>query len=124
MLKKNTPCQSLTPSSCSRNVRITPDIPSISLLPAHPTTDVLILSGGALGAATFCSTPAALDLVGGYRGDGRWVAAICAATTALVKAGGAKVRVTSHPSVRGEVEKAGWAYGEERVLVEGKVVTS
>lgn len=37
-----------------------------------------------------------------------------------------KVRVTSHPSVKKEIEDAGWEYApdEERVVVDGKVITS
>lgn len=37
---------------------------------------------------------------------------------------GRKVRVTSHPSVKDEIKEAGWEYSEERVVVDGKVVTS
>lgn len=75
-----------------------------------------------------------LDLINEFRAKGKWVAAICAGTTALVAAqkknssGGegekGKVMVTSHPNVRGEVEEAGWEYSEERVVVDGRVVTS
>lgn len=38
--------------------------------------------------------------------------------------GGEKVQVTSHPSVRGQVEGEGWEYSEESVVVSGKVITS
>ena len=52
------------------------------------------------------------------------MAAICAATTALVASeedaacfgmsrGQGKKKVTSHPSVREKVEKVGWEYSEE-----------
>ena len=89
----------------SRNVRIVPDVPSLSSLPAAPAAlyDILILPGGAAGAKTFATSSAVLDLVTAFRKEGKWVAAICAGTTALVAAGGAKVRVTSHPGVRGGV---------------------
>ncbi|TKA75612.1 hypothetical protein B0A49_10826 [Cryomyces minteri] len=93
-----------------------------------------------------------LRLVREFRDEGKWVASICAGTTALVAsvathpdgAGGGKegsgggggsggqkesarkVRVTSHPSVRADVVAAGWEYADEaeRVVVSGKVITS
>jgi len=70
------------------------------------------------------------QLIRAYRESGKWVAFICAGTTALVasvsEAGGENVRVTSHPSVMGWIVDAGWEYaGErERGVVDGKVVTS
>jgi len=77
-----------------------------------------------------------LQLIASFRAQGKWVAAICAGTTALVAAqklassgemeseAVQKVRVTSHPSVRGEIEEEGWAYSEERVVVDQRVITS
>ncbi|KAH6870011.1 class I glutamine amidotransferase-like protein [Alternaria rosae] len=120
----------------SRNIRILPDYPDLRSVPlktAHEDYDILILPGGAPGAKTFCSSDAVLELIGNFRKSGKWVAAICAATTALVAAeliatektvDGGKKRVTSHPSVREEVEKARWEYSEERVVVDGKIITS
>jgi protein DJ-1 len=121
----------------SRNIRIVPDyqtLDSIPLQTAHSHFDILILPGGAPGAKTFCSNSTVLDLINDFRKAGKWVAAICAATTALVAAekksgseageGTEKVTVTSHPSVKEEVEQAGWQYSEERVVVDGKVITS
>ncbi|KAF2639150.1 DJ-1 [Massarina eburnea CBS 473.64] len=118
----------------SRNIRIVPDYPTLLSLPhqtAHAYYDILILPGGAPGAKTFSTTNAVLELVDNFRKEGKWVAAICAGTTALVasqkKLGGEKARVTSHPSVREQVEKeGGWEYSEERVVVDEakKVVTS
>ena len=87
------------------------------------------MPGGAPGAKTFCSNDAVLELISSFRKKGKWVAAICAATTALVaaeKMSGeeGKKRVTSHPSVKEEVLTAGWQYSEDRVVVDGNVVTS
>ncbi|KAK3078865.1 hypothetical protein LTS18_006436 [Coniosporium uncinatum] len=117
---------------CSRNTRILPDIPSLNT--SHADSDILILPGGGPGAKTFCNSKTVLQLIRKYRESGKWVAFICAGTTALVasvsdaKDGsvGEKVRVTSHPSVKEEIVDAGWEYGEEgeRVVVDGKVVTS
>jgi protein DJ-1 len=115
----------------TRNIRIVPDHPSLTSLPHQPISqhyDILILPGGGPGAKTFCATSEVLDLINEFRKAGKWVATICAATTALVAAqkqsDGEKGRVTSHPSVKEEVEKGGWEYSEERVVVDGKLVTS
>ena len=115
----------------TRNIRIVPDNPTLSFLTTQTAPkeyDILILPGGGPGAKTFSTTPAVLELITEFRKAGKWVASICAATTALVAAqskfGGDKARVTSHPSVKGEVEGAGWEYSEERIVVDGKVVTS
>lgn len=115
----------------TRNIRIVPDQPTLLSLPnqtAHTKYDILILPGGGPGAKTFCASRPVLELISEFRKAGKYVAAICAATTALVAAqkefGGEKARVTSHPSVKKEVEDGGWEYSEERVVVDGKVVTS
>jgi protein DJ-1 len=111
----------------TRNIRIVPDSPT---LPSNTDDfDILILPGGAPGAKTFSGSAPVRALIHRFRSSGRWVAAICAGTTALVAAleeggGGERVRVTSHPSVEGEIRAEGWEYSEERVVVDEKVVTS
>jgi len=109
----------------SRNIRIIPDYPDLETASSEIAAedyDILILPGGAPGAKTFCSRPDVLALISRFRKEGKWVAAICAATTALVAAEDiatgksvdeGKKKVTSHPSVREKVEKAGWEYSEE-----------
>ncbi|KAL1792360.1 hypothetical protein ACET3X_008867 [Alternaria dauci] len=117
----------------SRNIRIVSDYQDLSSVPpaAHEHFDILILPGGAPGAKTFCETSTVLTLINNFRKEKKPVAAICAATTALVAAhkaddgtGRGKTKVTSHPSVKDEVVRAGWEYVEDRVVVDGDVVTS
>ncbi|KAH0565286.1 hypothetical protein GP486_001322 [Trichoglossum hirsutum] len=109
---------------CSRNTKIIPDVPSISSISSTP--NVLILPGGLPGSQTFCDTPAVLDLIRQCNAAGSYTAFICAATIALVAAYKRPLEgvVTSHPSVKEKVVEAGWEYGEERVMVSGKVITS
>ncbi|OCK89992.1 DJ-1 protein [Cenococcum geophilum 1.58] len=115
---------------CSRGVRILPDEPSIDKIAAEYDADILILPGGGPGAKTFCDSDTVLELVKQFRERGKFVGAICAGTTALVKsyekeAGKVqKVTVTSHPSVEKEIRDKGWSYSSERVVVDGRVVTS
>lgn len=115
----------------TRNIRIVPDHPTLQSVPsqnAHEQFDILILPGGGPGAKTFSSSDTVLELIDNFRKAGKWVATICAATTALVasekKFGSGSLEVTSHPSVAEEIKGAGWKYSEERVVVDGKVITS
>jgi protein DJ-1 len=119
----------------TRNIRIVPDFPNLASLPhqnAHETYDILILPGGGPGAKTFSTNDTALELIHNFRKAHKFVAAICAGTTALVASekkfhgsdGGKKVEVTSHPSVKDGIVEEGWKYSEERCVVDGKVITS
>jgi len=118
-------------ASMTRNIRIMPDAPTLMTLgfqSAHEHYDILILPGGGPGAKTFSTNKDVLQMIANFRKHGKWVAAICAGTTALVASekehAGEKVKVTSHPSVREAVEGAGWEYSEETVVVDGRVITS
>jgi protein DJ-1 len=53
--------------------------------------------------------------------EGRLLAAICAAPTALKKHGvGKGKRVTTYPSVKDKMEGDGYIYCEDRVVIDGK----
>jgi protein DJ-1 len=112
----------------TRNIRIVPDYPTLASVPSPNDYDILILPGGGPGAKTFSTTDDVLELINSFRKANKWVAAICAGTTALVAAekahGQGKGKVTSHPSVAEEIKSADWMYSEERVVVDGKLVTS
>ena len=114
-----------------------PDLPTVNEIPDRivDAASVLILPGGGPGAKAFCESEEVLRLVREFRNEGKYVASICAATTALVesskspKAEGEasqKRKVTSHPSVKQEIVDAGWTYADdtERVVVDGKIITS
>lgn len=75
-----------------------------------------------------------MRLVCEFRNEAKYVGCICAGTTALVESAktrgegqaGEKCTVTSHPSVKQQIVDAGWSYAgdEERVVVDGKIITS
>ncbi|GAB7346705.1 hypothetical protein MBLNU459_g1823t1 [Dothideomycetes sp. NU459] len=124
-------------AQCSRNIRIIPDFPSPHEIPDRTVdaASILILPGGAPGAKTFCQSEEVLRLIRKFRNEGKYVAFICAGTTALVASTKApeadgeaakKCKVTSHPSVKEAIVDAGWSYAEdnERVVVDGKTITS
>ncbi len=120
----------------TRNIRIVPDHITISSVSNPESYDILILPGGGPGAKMFRNSNEVLQLITSFRQQGKYVAAICAGTTALVAAqelaasskteseASKKVKVTSHPSVKDQIKDAGWEYSDERVVIDGKVVTS
>ncbi len=106
---------------CSRGVRLLPDC---ALSEAEGEFDIIVLPGGAEGAATLAASPVIKALLRRQEEQGRMIAAICAAPIALVAAGVAHGHaLTSHPSVKDQVAPHG-RYCEERVVVEGKTITS
>jgi len=121
---------------CSRGVKIIPDISSVGQIVSREKTtmatpDVLVLPGGAPGAATFCKSQDTLKLIQACKHDNKHIAFICAATTALVEAAKQapapwKSRVTSHPSAKDRIVQAGWDYApdNETVVVDGRTITS
>ena len=113
-------------------MRITPDVPDIAKLSyLYSDPDVLVVPGGAGGAASFCGSKNVLEMIQKLRGQAKWVACICAGTTALVRSANVpglfpkkKCRVTSHPSVKQEIIDQEWPYEDESVVVDDKVITS
>ncbi|MGB5810457.1 MAG: DJ-1 family glyoxalase III [Polyangiales bacterium] len=113
--------EGVTPVRCSRGVVITPDAGLASLTDDF---DALVLPGGAQGAQRLAASPAVGDLLRAHERAKRWVAAICAAPIAL-KAHSVfrERRMTSHPSVRAELES--WAtYSTRSVVEDGTLITS
>ena len=85
--------------------------------------DALVLPGGTQNARTLAADPEAQRLVREARNLDRWVGAICAAPIALKSADAIRgARITSHPSV--EKELAGERYQTDRVVKDGRLITS
>jgi 4-methyl-5(b-hydroxyethyl)-thiazole monophosphate biosynthesis len=83
--------------------------------------DLLFIPGGP-GVKNLRADPRVGAVVARHAAAGRWLAAICAATTVLHAAGALEGRrYTAHPSVAGELPHI---LAGERVVVDGKVVTS
>lgn len=86
--------------------------------------DLIVLPGGP-GIPALRKDARVLDLVRRAHSEGVPLAAICAAPLLLADAGvAAGHTVTSFPGVRAEVEGRAKAYSEDRVVVDGKVITS
>jgi 4-methyl-5(b-hydroxyethyl)-thiazole monophosphate biosynthesis len=94
---------------------------ALSSLGADSLFDLLFLPGGP-GVKHLRADARVRATVDRHAAASRWLAAICAAPTVLHDAGLlAGKRYTAHPSVAGEIPQI---LAEERVVVDGKIVTS
>lgn len=111
------------PVKCSRNIVIKPDK---SLEEAAKTDyDVVLCPGGMEGAKSLAGSSKVGDVLKKQEDRGGIVACICAAPIALKSHGiGKGKNVTSHPGVADVMKEAGYKYSEDRVVADGKLVTS
>ena len=85
----------------------------------------VFLPGGGLGVENLRASEAVLDAVRSFASADKWVTAICAAPTVLASAGILHDRrVTSYPSTETDVLPHCGSYSQERVVVDGKLLTS
>ena len=91
----------------------------------HQVFDVVYLPGGGGSAATHRDDPRIQDLAQAQLAAGRLLAVICAAPIALVPRGLCRGRrLTSYPGVRAQVEPHCAAWLDQRVVVDGNLITS
>ena len=115
------------PVLCSRNVRICPDT-SLAEARGRGPYDCILLPGGGQGAEALGASKEVGEMLGEQDREGRMVAAVCAAPTALAshKIGVGK-RVTSFPApaFREKLESAGYQYEDSMsVVMDDNIVTS
>ncbi|XP_008469608.1 glutathione-independent glyoxalase DJR-1.1-like, partial [Diaphorina citri] len=105
---------------CSRGIKILPDLPLEEALKKGPY-DILVLPGGLKGAETFAKDENVGKLLQQYESEGRKVAAICAAPTALKQHGVFKAaKLTSYPAFKEELSAGGYPYSDKNVVVSGE----
>ncbi|PWN51072.1 DJ-1 [Violaceomyces palustris] len=110
--------------TCSRGVKILADLKLEDVVQHSDRYSSLILPGGLKGANTFSKDEKVLGLVRDMYGKGKVVAFICAGSLAAKAAGIGKGKsITSHPSVKEKLEEE-YDYKEERVVVDGNLITS
>ncbi|MCL5668920.1 MAG: type 1 glutamine amidotransferase [Gammaproteobacteria bacterium] len=86
--------------------------------------DLLVLPGGKAPEAVRAAK-AALDIVKAFFLDNKPVAAICHGPQILISAGVMRGRrATCYKTVAGELRKAGAAYEDREVVVDGNLITS
>lgn len=108
--------------TCSRGVRIVPDVAFAAV--AGERFDAIVLPGGGPGSRRFAASRPLGDALRAHDAAGRLVAAICAAPSALLAHRiGVGRRLTAHPSVADAVRAhADWV--EDDVVEDGTLVTS
>ena len=107
---------------CSRGVKIVPDASLESA--AGGSYDVVVLPGGAGGAKRLSESPQVKQILQAQESGGQYIAAVCAAPTALLAHGiGRGKQLTSHPGVREKLEES-YSYSEARVVADGTLITS
>ncbi|XP_050302588.1 protein dj-1beta-like isoform X2 [Anthonomus grandis grandis] len=109
----------------AHDIEIKPDI-GVSDASSKGPFDVLVLPGGLGGSQAMASSSVVGQLLKDQEKAGRWIAAICAAPTALKAHGIADGKnVTCYPAMRGQMEEGGkYKYKEEKVVVDSNIITS
>ena len=99
----------------------------VHLADVDPTREfeIIVLPGGAEGAKRLAESPLVGDWLARQRERGQWVAAICAAPTALLAHGWLRPeqKIVSHPSVQARFP-VGQVQDARRVVVDGRLITS
>ncbi|KAK3583391.1 hypothetical protein CHS0354_040354 [Potamilus streckersoni] len=113
-----------SPVLCSRNVMLVPDT-SLEKAKSDGPYDIVVCPGGAKGAQSLASSAEVKAVLQDQEKSGQWIAAVCAAPIALAshEIGKGKM-VTSHPSVKEIMVDGGYTYSEDRVVQDGKLITS
>jgi len=112
------------PIVAARHTRHLADIRLEDVEPAREF-EIVVLPGGAEGAKRLAASPLVGDWLARQRERGQWVAAICAAPTALLAHGWLRPeqKIISHPSVQSQFP-AGQIQDGKRVVVDGRLITS
>jgi 4-methyl-5(b-hydroxyethyl)-thiazole monophosphate biosynthesis len=111
------------PIEASRKTR---HIPDCTLDDIHAEDfDMIVLPGGQPGTTNLRHDARIRQIIETLQANNRRIAAICAAPSVLSAYGVLKGRAaTSHPSVRAEVAAGAREISEQRVVIDGPVVTS
>ena len=107
--------------------RKTRHLAEVHLADVDPASEfeVVILPGGVEGAKHLAESKLVGEWLKRQRERDQWVAAICAAPTALLAHGWLRpeTKIISHPSVQAQFP-AGQIQSGQRVVVDGKLITS
>jgi len=110
------------PITAARHTKHLPDV-LLSEIDPERSFEVVVLPGGEVGAQYLAESSLVRNWITRQRERDQWVAAICAAPTALLAHGWLRPeeKITCHPSVRSQ-----FSVGQvqtERVIVDGKLIT-
>lgn len=113
----------LQPGPCrgSRGIVVTGDVCLDEIDPLD--YEAIVLPGGMGGTLAMAEHAGLLEALRTFRSQDRWLAAICAASLVLDRAGVAEgTPITAHPSVHGQLGAN--LQPEPRVLQSGRLITS
>lgn len=112
------------PIVAARQTRHLADVHLADVDPAREF-EIVILPGGVEGAKNLASSPRVKEWLSRQRERGQWVAAICAAPTALQAHGflDSTTPLICHPTVQAQFSK-NQVQAAKRVVVEKKLITS
>ncbi|KAI0980699.1 hypothetical protein GJ496_003441 [Pomphorhynchus laevis] len=112
---------------CSRDVIIVGDcVLSEKCCPAADF-DLVYMPGGLGGTKVLCDNKIVGSILEDFIKADKWICAMCAAPTVFIHHGNLlnDHKITSHPSVKEDMLKAGYSnYSEDRVVVDRKLITS
>ncbi len=108
--------------TASRGVRLQPDAVWDDIDPC--SFDIIILPGGAGGAARLAADRRITDALNDFRSQDKWIAAICAAPAVVLHAAGITLgrRATCYPGMESGLEGTDWQ--QDRVVIDDRIVTS
>lgn len=106
-------------------MKVVPDLYLPDLAGAHKSLayDAYIIPGGMPGAATLASNEDVSSMLKAAYGQGKITAFICAGPLAAKTAGISDKRITSHPSVKADLQDV-FTYSEDRVVKTDNLITS
>jgi len=112
------------PITAARQTKHLADVLLAEVDPARKF-EIVVLPGGAEGAKHLAESPLVRDWLVCQRERDQWVAAICAAPTALLAHGwlNPEHKIISHPTVHAQFP-AGQIQATSRVVLDGKLITS
>ncbi|KAH7907912.1 class I glutamine amidotransferase-like protein [Hygrophoropsis aurantiaca] len=126
-LLDTTPESKTTPTlvECSRGVKILPDTTLDPLKAGPDIYDLLVIPGGLKGAQTIAGSSPVQHLIRAYHEypERRLIGMICAGSLAALQASLKRQPLTSHPSVKAQLEDK-FEYKEDSVVVSDRLVTS
>ncbi|KAF8902523.1 class I glutamine amidotransferase-like protein [Gymnopilus junonius] len=114
-------------AKCSRGIHIMPDVYFDLSLCGPDIFDLVVIPGGAKGAETMSKHPSVQELVRRYIERNKLVGMICAGSLAAKTAKLPQQPLTSHPSVKAELEHGKYSnfeYLEDSVVISNNLVTS
>ncbi|XP_067946174.1 glutathione-independent glyoxalase DJR-1.1-like isoform X2 [Watersipora subatra] len=112
------------PVKCSRNVIITPDA-ALSDVASEKFDLVVVPGGNPTSQKKLAESSLVGEILRAQDENNRIIGAICAGPSNFAAHGVAKERVvTSHPTFQAVLEDAGYKYSQERVSIDGHVITS